>query len=182
VVNLRRCSVFFPEQRQFFLDTATLFDLGTSFRGAGATPVVARLIAPGLRLAWNPRVQLTAFYQYNEAARQGTSNARFAWEFRPLSHLYVVQRAMAGKPSSQISWSDVGGASATGVRTTAIRRVQPRIRAGNSQCVSNPSSEGAAAMSRWGSTSTATGALREMTGQRRRFAPSAARAKPRRQR
>ena len=30
VVNLRRFSYFFPEQRQFFLDSAALFDVGTS--------------------------------------------------------------------------------------------------------------------------------------------------------
>jgi len=60
------------------------------FRGGGGATVVTRLIAPELRLAVNPRLQLTAFYQYNDAARQGTLNARFAWEFRPLSYLYVV--------------------------------------------------------------------------------------------
>lgn len=60
------------------------------FRGGGAASVVTRLIAPEMRLAWNPRLQLTAFYQYNDAARQGTLNARLSWEFRPLSFLYVV--------------------------------------------------------------------------------------------
>ena len=60
------------------------------FRGGGTAPVVTRLIAPEVRLAWNPRLQLTAFYQYNDAARQGTLNARLSWEFRPLSFLYVV--------------------------------------------------------------------------------------------
>ena len=60
------------------------------FRGGGTGPVVSRLIAPEVRLAWNPRLQLTAFYQYNDAARQGTLNARLSWEFRPLSFLYLV--------------------------------------------------------------------------------------------
>ena len=60
------------------------------FRGGGAATVVTRLIAPEMRLAWNPRLQLTAFYQYNDAARQGTLNARLSWEFRPLSFLSVV--------------------------------------------------------------------------------------------
>ena len=60
------------------------------FHGAGTVPVAARLIAPELRLALNPRLQVTAFYQYNDAARQGTLNARVSWEFRPLSFLYVV--------------------------------------------------------------------------------------------
>jgi hypothetical protein len=60
------------------------------FRGGDASTVTRRLIAPEMRLAWNPRVQLTAFYQYNDAIRQGTLNARFAWEYKPLSYLYVV--------------------------------------------------------------------------------------------
>jgi hypothetical protein len=59
------------------------------FRGTGDR-VTTRLIGPELRLAWNPRVQLTTFYQYNDAARQGTLNARFSWEFKPLSYLYGV--------------------------------------------------------------------------------------------
>lgn len=71
------------------------------FHGGGAATVVTRLIAPELRLAWNPRLQLTAFYQYNEAARQGTLNARFSWEFKPLSYLYVVLNDArdAGQPT-----------------------------------------------------------------------------------
>ena len=45
--------------------------------------------------------QLTAFYQYNEAVRQGTLNARFSWEFKPLSYLYVVLNDArdAGQPT-----------------------------------------------------------------------------------
>jgi hypothetical protein len=48
------------------------------------------LVAPELRLALNPRTQLTSFYQYNTAIRQGSLNVRFAWEFSPLSFAYVV--------------------------------------------------------------------------------------------
>lgn len=61
-------------------------------RGVGRTAgiVQTRLLAPELRLAWNPRVQLSGFYQYNTNAERGTLNARFSWEFAPLSYLYVV--------------------------------------------------------------------------------------------
>jgi hypothetical protein len=61
-------------------------------RGVGRTAgvVQTRLLAPELRLAWNPRVQLSSFYQYNTNAERGTLNARFSWEFAPLSYLYVV--------------------------------------------------------------------------------------------
>ena len=72
------------------------------FRGVGDT-VTTRLVAPELRLAWNPRVQLTTFYQYNDTARQGVLNARFSWEYKPLSYLYVVlndARGVGGQPSS----------------------------------------------------------------------------------
>lgn len=43
-----------------------------------------------MRLAMNPRVQLISFYQYNTAASRATLNARFVWEYRPLSFLYLV--------------------------------------------------------------------------------------------
>ncbi len=59
-------------------------------RFRGGDRITTRLIAPELRLAWNPRIQLTTFYQYNDSVRQGSLNGRFSWEFRPLSYLYVV--------------------------------------------------------------------------------------------
>lgn len=58
--------------------------------GRSAGVVQTRLLAPELRVAWNPRVQLSSFYQYNTSAERGTLNARFSWEFAPLSYLYVV--------------------------------------------------------------------------------------------
>ena len=51
---------------------------------------MTHLAGPELRLFLNPRVQWSAFYQYNSAAQRGTLNARFSWEFLPLSFLYVV--------------------------------------------------------------------------------------------
>jgi hypothetical protein len=52
--------------------------------------VTTHLFAPELRVALDPRVQLSAFYQYNSAIKQGALNARFSWEFAPLSYLYLV--------------------------------------------------------------------------------------------
>jgi hypothetical protein len=66
-------------------DVAELRRVGSS-RGI----VQTRLVAPELRLAWNPRLQFSSFYQYNTSAERGTLNARFSWEFAPLSYLYVV--------------------------------------------------------------------------------------------
>lgn len=50
----------------------------------------SELVAPELRLAWSPRLQLTAFYQYNTAAELASWYARLAWEIAPLSYLYLV--------------------------------------------------------------------------------------------
>jgi hypothetical protein len=43
-----------------------------------------------LRLALNPRVQLSTFYQYNSFDEQGRWNVRFSWEYMPLSFIYIV--------------------------------------------------------------------------------------------
>lgn len=48
------------------------------------------LFTGGLRLALNPRVQLSTFYQYNSFNEQGRWNARFSWEYKPNSFIYLV--------------------------------------------------------------------------------------------
>lgn len=58
--------------------------------GTANADATSHLIAPEVRLALNPRVQVNAFYQYNTFAEQGAWNVRFAWEFSPLSYLYLV--------------------------------------------------------------------------------------------
>lgn len=44
----------------------------------------------GARLAVNPRIQMSSFYQYNSFDDQGRWNVRFSWEYQPLSFLYLV--------------------------------------------------------------------------------------------
>jgi hypothetical protein len=44
----------------------------------------------GLRMAANPRMQVSAFYQYNSFDERGRWNIRGSWEFAPLSFLYLV--------------------------------------------------------------------------------------------
>ena len=61
----------------------------TSIGEANSTRVT-HLLAPELRLSLNPRLQLIAFWQYNTAAERSTWNARFSWEFEPLSYVFVV--------------------------------------------------------------------------------------------
>ncbi len=48
------------------------------------------LYTGNLRLALNPRVQLSTFYQYNSFNEQGRWNVRFSWEYKPLSFIYLV--------------------------------------------------------------------------------------------
>ena len=48
------------------------------------------LYTASLRLALNPRVQLSTFYQYNSFDEQGRWNLRFQWEYMPLSFIYLV--------------------------------------------------------------------------------------------
>ena len=48
------------------------------------------LYTASIRLALNPRVQLSTFYQYNSFDEQGRWNVRFSWEYMPLSFVYLV--------------------------------------------------------------------------------------------
>ncbi len=48
------------------------------------------LYTASMRLALNPRVQLSTFYQYNSFDEQGQWNVRFSWEYMPLSFIYLV--------------------------------------------------------------------------------------------
>ena len=48
------------------------------------------LYSGGFRLALNPRVQLSTFYQHNSFNEQGRWNARFSWEYKPNSFIYLV--------------------------------------------------------------------------------------------
>jgi len=48
------------------------------------------LLVPEMRIALNPRIQAAAFYQLNSDAQRGVLNARFSWEFSPLSNFFVV--------------------------------------------------------------------------------------------
>ncbi len=61
---------------------------------------ITELITPNVRLAVNPRLQLIGFYQKNTAAdasarQRDIWNVRLAWEFQPLSFLYIVYNSNA---------------------------------------------------------------------------------------
>jgi hypothetical protein len=62
------------------------------FWGVGVTGEYAdtHLLLIESRLALNPKLQLIGSYQRDTAGNASVLNARLAWEFLPLSFLYVV--------------------------------------------------------------------------------------------
>ena len=48
------------------------------------------LFTSGIRLALNPKLQLSGFYQYNDFTKTGRVNTRFSWEYLPQSFVYLV--------------------------------------------------------------------------------------------
>lgn len=58
--------------------------------GINKKDLITQLVTPNIRMALNPRVQLNVFYQYNTATERSRWNARFSWEYKPLSYIYLV--------------------------------------------------------------------------------------------
>lgn len=50
----------------------------------------ANLLTGSLRLAFNTKLQLSSFYQYDNVLKTGGINERLSWEYRPLSYIYLV--------------------------------------------------------------------------------------------
>jgi hypothetical protein len=48
------------------------------------------LLGVNARVALNPQTQIIGFAQWNSAARRTVWNVRLAWEYQPLSFLYLV--------------------------------------------------------------------------------------------
>ncbi|MEL6616604.1 MAG: hypothetical protein AAFQ43_12755, partial [Bacteroidota bacterium] len=61
-------------------------------RGLGVETLDVRshLVGADVRVALSPRLQATAFWQYNSLADLASLNARVSWEFAPLSFVYLV--------------------------------------------------------------------------------------------
>ncbi|MBD1207923.1 MAG: carbohydrate binding family 9 domain-containing protein [Ignavibacteria bacterium] len=66
------------------------------------------LITGAVRLALNPQVQLSVFYQYNSFDRRSRWNARGSWEFLPLSFLYLVFNDSMIQPEGQQTQAFIG--------------------------------------------------------------------------
>ncbi len=58
--------------------------------GPSDADLQTNLYTASLRLALNPKIQLSTFYQYNSFDERGRWNVRFSWEYRPLSFIYIV--------------------------------------------------------------------------------------------
>lgn len=58
--------------------------------GINKENLTTQLVTPNIRMAVNPRLQLNIFYQYNTATVRSRWNARFSWEYKPLSYIYLV--------------------------------------------------------------------------------------------
>ncbi|GMQ31307.1 carbohydrate binding family 9 domain-containing protein [Algoriphagus confluentis] len=58
--------------------------------GENRTDFTADLWTAGIRVAANPRLQLSGFYQYNSLTKSARINVRGSWEFAPLSFLFLV--------------------------------------------------------------------------------------------
>lgn len=58
--------------------------------GINRETLKADLVTASLRLAYNPRIQASVFYQYNSLDERGRWNVRGSWELAPLSFLYIV--------------------------------------------------------------------------------------------
>lgn len=58
--------------------------------GVNNQSIEINLYSGELRLAYNPRLQASVFYQYNSFDNQGRWNVRGSWEFTPLSFVYIV--------------------------------------------------------------------------------------------
>ena len=58
--------------------------------GVANNDVTANLLSTRARLALNPRVRLNGSYQWNSANDANIWNVRLAWEYRPLSFIFIV--------------------------------------------------------------------------------------------
>ncbi|MEM6326200.1 MAG: DUF5916 domain-containing protein [Bacteroidota bacterium] len=73
------------------LAVALRYELNDARRlGVDALDVRSHLLGANVRVALSPRLQATAFWQYNSLADLASLNARVSWEFAPLSFVYLV--------------------------------------------------------------------------------------------
>ena len=62
------------------------------FQDVGQDQITRRVDLYGFegRFAFNPRLQLSAFFQHNSNNDLYNANVRFSWEYQPLSFIYIV--------------------------------------------------------------------------------------------
>ena len=79
-----------------------------ALRGVGLEKVDrnVHLLQPELRVSFSPRAHLSGLYQWSSASDLRAWNARFSWEFSPLSYLFVVYND-SGSPQEE--WAGAFG-------------------------------------------------------------------------
>ncbi|HLK97460.1 MAG TPA: hypothetical protein VK364_06800, partial [Hymenobacter sp.] len=102
--SLALTSKWAPSPHFFLLPTYSL----DAFERVGTEQVSRRVALYGLesRVALNPRVQLSGFYQRNTSDDSQNLNLRFSWEYQPLSFLFLVfnEQGYAGlNPREQVT-------------------------------------------------------------------------------
>ncbi len=85
--------------------------------------VATDLLAPELRLAVNPRLLFTTFYQHNTDTERGALNARFSWELSPLSYLYIVMNDIRAFGSTPASTRNASRAQQIILKFTALKQL-----------------------------------------------------------
>ncbi len=76
--------------------------------GKNSENLTTDLLTGAVRLALNPQLQVSVFYQYNSFDRRSRWNARGSWEFLPLSFLYLVFNDSMIQPSGQQTQAFIG--------------------------------------------------------------------------
>lgn len=76
--------------------------------GTNSENLSTDLLTGAVRLALNPQLQVSVFYQYNSFDRRSRWNARGSWEFLPLSFLYLVFNDSMIQPSGQQTQAFIG--------------------------------------------------------------------------
>lgn len=78
---------------------------GNRFSGLGPQSVdrTTHLASALIRFTPSPALNFSAYYEYSSTTRLGAWNARLAWEFRPLSHLYLVFNDRTFRPDGPTS-------------------------------------------------------------------------------
>jgi Domain of unknown function (DUF5916) len=75
------------------MDLSYTYDGFMNFTPKSGT-IKTYLVAPDIRISLNPKIQVSGIYQYNTVTNEGGLNAKFSWEYKPLSFVYLVYNSL----------------------------------------------------------------------------------------